>query len=208
MKKSIVFILLGFLFLCCSPKIRYFNENNVEISKAKFEEIRSTNALLDIPGDSTHHRKLTLREKRGKLTNKPKLEALLSKATEREIDPNKPIAIIYYPGKDRCNSTGSATKEKIRKKNERFIENMNILAGIKPIHIYKDKKGLDKYEGSVDWVKDPEGIVEKLFFEYHYPCYSFVVISKNGYYISYFGEFGSTYVLRVTETILNFDKSN
>ena len=56
------------------------------------------------------------------------------------------------------------------------------------------KDGLEKYEGLLDWHKDPDGITEKLFFNYHYPCSSFVVISPNGNYLSYFGEFGKEYV--------------
>ena len=38
-----------------------------------------TNKLLDIPGDSANHKKLILREKRGKITNRPELESLLEK---------------------------------------------------------------------------------------------------------------------------------
>src|SRR5690554_7472784 len=37
------------------------------------------------------------------------------------------------------------------------------------------------------------------FFEYHYPCHSFVVISKDGNYISYFGEFMKEYVWEATQ---------
>ncbi len=42
-------------------------------------------------------------------------------------------------------------------------------------------------------------MIERLFFKYHYPCSSFVVISKNGDYISYFGEFGMKPVWEATQ---------
>jgi hypothetical protein len=42
-------------------------------------------------------------------------------------------------------------------------------------------------------------IVENLFFEHHYPCSSFAVISKNGDYISYFGEIGKEYIWEATQ---------
>lgn len=69
MKKILLTLTFGILiYSCSSSKIRnkYFDENNVEISKSKFYQIRSTSKLLDIPGDSANHKKLTLREKRWK----------------------------------------------------------------------------------------------------------------------------------------------
>ena len=202
MKKILLTLTFGILiYSCSSSKIgnKYFDENNVEISKSKFDRIRSTNKLLDIPGDSTNHKKLTLREKRGKITNRALLESLLEKEINQELDSTKPIVIIYYPGKDRCNSSGSATKESRKNWYGQLEEGINQVAQTKPIYIYKDNDGLKKYDGVLTWHKDPEGTVERLFFEYHYPCSSFVVISKNGEYISYFGEFGKEYVWEATQ---------
>ena len=65
MKKVLITFIIGILICSCSAtktgkdKTRYFDENNVEISKSKFNRIRSTNKLLDIPGDSINHKKLT-----------------------------------------------------------------------------------------------------------------------------------------------------
>ena len=205
MKKILQITIIGILIYSCSATktgkegTRYFDENNVEISKSKFDRIRSTNKLLDIPGDSTNHKKLTLREKRGKITNRALLETLLEKAINQELDSTKPIVIIYYPGKDPCNSSGSATKESRRNWFGQLEDGVNQVAQTKPIYIYKDNDGLEKYDGVLTWHKDPEGTVERLFFEYHYPCSSFVVISKNGDYISYFGEFGKEYVWEATQ---------
>jgi hypothetical protein len=58
---------------------------------------------------------------------------------------------------------------------------------------------LNKNDGILEWKKDSEGIVERLFFEHHYPCSSFVSISKNSDYISYFGEFGKEYIWEATQ---------
>ncbi|WP_336071066.1 hypothetical protein [Mesoflavibacter sp. CH_XMU1404-2] len=205
MKKILQIAIIGILIHSCSATktgkdgTRYFDENNVEISKSKFHKIRSTNKLLDIPGDSTNHKKLTLREKRGKITNRALLETLLEKEINQELDSTKPIVIIYYPGKDPCNSSGSATKESRRNWFGQLEDGINQVAQTKPIYIYKDNDGLKKYDGILTWHKDPEGTVERLFFEHHYPCSSFVVISKNGDYISYFGEFGKEYVWEATQ---------
>jgi hypothetical protein len=205
MKRVLLISIIGILIHSCSATktgkgtTRYFDENNVEISKSKFNRIRSTNKLLDIPGDSINHKKLTLREKRGKITNRALLESLLEKETNHRLDSNKPIVIIYYPGKDRCNSSGSATKESRKIWFGQLENGINQVAQTKPIYIYKDNDGLEKYDGILTWHKDPDGTIERLFFEYHYPCSSFVVISKDGNYISYFGEFGKQYVWEATQ---------
>lgn len=205
MKKILQITIIGIFIYSCSvtktgkETTRYFDENNVEISKSKFNRIRSTNKLLDIPGDSINHKKLTLREKRGKINDRKSLELLLEKATDRELDSDKPIVIIYYPGKDRCNSSGTTNTEWIKNWYGQLEDGLNQVAEVKPLYIFKDNDGLEKYNGILNWKKDPEKTIERLFFEYHYPCSSFVVISKNGDYISYFGEFGKEYVWEATQ---------
>lgn len=154
---------------------------------------------MDIPGDSVNHKKLTLREKRGKINDRKSLELLLEKATDRELDSDKPIVIIYYPGKDRCNSSGTTNTEWIKSWYGQLEDGLNQVAEVKPLYIFKDNDGLEKYNGILNWKKDPEKTIERLFFEYHYPCSSFVVISKNGDYISYFGEFGKEYIWEATQ---------
>lgn len=205
MKKILLTFIIGILILSCSAtktekdKTKYFDENNIEISKSKFNRIRSTNKLLDIPGDSINHKKLTLREKRGKINDRKSLELLLEKSTNTELDSNKPIVIIYYPGKDPCNSSGTTKTEWIKSWYKQLEDGLNQIAEVKPLYIFKDNDGLEKYNGILNWKKDPEKTIERLFFEHHYPCSSFVVISKNGDYISYFGEFGIEYVWEATQ---------
>lgn len=205
MRKILLTLIFGILIYSCSSskidndRTKYFDENNLEISKSKFNRIRSTNKLLDIPGDSVNHKKLTLREKRGKINDKKSLELLLEKVMNLELDSNKPIVIIYHPGKDPCNSSGTTDKEWIKSWYGQLEEGLNQVAEVKPLYIYKDNDGLQKYNGILNWNKDPEGTIERIFFKYHYPCKSFVVISKDGEYISYFGEFGKEYVWEATQ---------
>jgi len=77
------------------------------------------------------------------------------------------------------------------------------IAEVKPIYVYKNDDGLKKYKGVVNWHKDPNGIVEKLFFKRHYPCGSFVVISKKGDFISHFGEYAKESIWEVTQRLIN-----
>lgn len=212
MKKILLIFIIGILIHSCSAtkarknKTRYFDEINVEISKSKFNRILSTNELLEIPGDSINHKKLTLREKRGKINDRKSLELLLEKATNLELDSTKPIVIIYYPGKDKNNTgafknykSNSYNKERIREWYGQLESGLNQIAEVKPLYIYKTSDGLEKYDGILNWNKDPERTIERLFFEHHYPGSSFVVISKKGDYISYFGEFGKEYVWEATQ---------
>ena len=118
---------------------------------------------------------------------------LQNKSSEK-LDDTKPVVIIYHPGKDACNSSGSATKETLKNWHKTLEDGVQQLKANAPIYLYKEKEALEKYDGILNWHKDPDGLTEKLFFKYHYPCSSFVVISSDGEYISYFGEFSKEYV--------------
>ncbi|WP_223032891.1 hypothetical protein [Hanstruepera marina] len=205
--KLLLFFICIVLYTGCSSSkikqgdIRYFNHKNVELSEEKFYKIRSTNKYLDIPGDSINHIKLTVREKKGKIPKRSDLEDILEKLINREIDSTSPIVIIYHPGKDRCNSGGTANKAKIKNWHDQLALGLKRIANIEPIYIYKSYDGLQRYNGILNYYKDPNRIIESLFFEYHYPCSSYVVISKSGEYISYFGEFSKESVWRTTQRL-------
>ena len=208
MKKVLFTLVFGILIYSCTStkvendKIKYFDENNIEISKTNFNQKLSNYRQLTwayIPENSLVHKKLILREKRGKITNRAIFESLLEKEINQELDSNKPIIIIYYPGKHPSNSSGSATKKSRKIWFGELEDGINQVAQTKPIYIYKDNEGLEKYNGVSTWHKDPEGTVERLFFEYHYPHNSFVVISKDGNYISFVGELVKEYVWEATQ---------
>lgn len=185
-----------------APNIRYFDENDKEISESMFNRVRSTGIMLDIPGDSIHHRKLTFREMEGTINDRKGLQLLLENATNIKLDSGKPIVVIYYPGADSCNSTGTTDSRYIKKWYQKLEDRLYEKAQVKPLYIYKDYDGLQKFHGILQWNKDPEGVIERLFFKHHYPCYSFVVISKDGDFISYFGEFGKGSVWKATERLM------
>ena len=197
MRKILTLIISGILINSCSSSqgdFTYLDINNNEISKSKFRQKRSTNQYLDIQIDSLNQKKLIERTKTGKLENFEAYRSLVSNKTSEKIDNTKPLVIIYHPGKDACNSSGSATKETLKNWHKTLEDGVQQLKANAPIYLYKEKEGLEKYDGVLNWHKDPDGLTEKLFFKYHYPCSSFVVISSDGEYISYFGEFSKEYV--------------
>ncbi len=198
--KLFIFLLI---FSNCSSvnRIKYFDIDNKPLSRSEYVKKKKAGKYLEISGDSTNHKTLTVREKRGQVYNLEILYDLLEKELQRKLNRSKPLVIIYYPGKDKCNSTGTTNKEWISNYYSQLEEGLNQIAEIKPIYLYKDKNGLEKYSGILEWHKDPENAVEELFFEYHYPCDSFVVISKEGKYICYFGEFSKEYVWEAAEIL-------
>ena len=138
----------------------------------------------------------------GIIKNRNILDSLLRAASNKKIDSSKPIVAIYYPGKDPCNSGGSATRKSRQERYNVMEKGINKISESNIIYIYKDSSGLyGRNDGFKDWYKDPEKTFEQLFFEQHYPCSSFVVISKNGRYISHFGEFSIELVWKVTKAL-------
>ena len=197
MRKILTLIISGILINSCSSSqgdFTYLDFNNNEISRSKFRQKRSTNQYLDIQIDSLNQKKLIERTKTGKLENFEAYRSLVSNKTSEKIDNTKPLVIIYHPGKDACNSSGSATKETLKNWYGTLEDGVQQLKANAPIYLYKEKEALEKYDGILNWHKDPDGLTEKLFFKYHYPCSSFVVISSDGEYVSYFGEFSKEHV--------------
>lgn len=210
MTKILPTLFLSILICACSTgkidtkTIRYFDENNLEISEAAFEKLRCTAEFIDIVGDSSHHKKLTFREKRGRVNDIKLLQSLIERNLNIALDDNKPLVIIYYPGKDRCNSGSSTDRQWLKNWHNGLAEGLQQQAQVQPIYIYKtNDEGLKKYKDIVTWNKDPQATIERLFFEHHYHCGSFVVVAKDGEYLSYFGEYAPESVWKATQ-LMNY----
>ena len=202
---KIIFLSL-ILNACWSSKFKtkdytYFDENNVEIDKKIYRKKKQTGGLLGFQLDSTKF-KLTAREKRGTLSNMSKFVETLKTGLNITLDNNKPIAIIFYPGEDHCNSVASMRIDYMKAWYNQLEEGLQQVAQTKPLYIYKDSKGLENYDGLLEWKQDPNQFIKNLFFNHHYPCNSFVVISSKGGYISYFGEFPKEFLWEAAQ-ILN-----
>ena len=206
MRKTFLTLIIGILtYSCSSTKVKsnrtkYFNENNIEVSQSEFNKSRSNRSLIAVQNDSLRTKTLTNREIRGKITNKELFDNQLNKILDTNIDNTKPIVIIYYIDKDPYNSGGGFVDRQWMKKWKKDLENgLNQIGEIKPIYLYKNYNGLKKHKGIIPWQKDVGNQVSELFFKHKYPWLSFVVISKNGEYISRFGEFTLDYVWEATQ---------
>lgn len=188
------FFFSAILYSQKTKEIKYFDKEYKQISKNKY--FRQTEGVnwLGVIGDSVNHRLVVERWKSGNIKNKRELDSLMELAIENKIDSSKILTIIYHPGIDPCNSSGSATAISVKKWHDELTEKLLKITKSEPIYIFKNNSGLLRNRFLLPWFRDPNRIVEKLFFKYHYPCSSFVVISPNGDYISYFGEFPKHYV--------------
>ncbi|WP_246085274.1 hypothetical protein [Paucihalobacter ruber] len=163
-----------------NDNFKYFDEHYNPISKTEFDNKQWKNKLLNIQGDSINHKILSAREHQGTLQNRRYLDSLLTISTNRKIDSTKPLVIVYYPGKDPCNSSGSATRRSKKSWYNQMEKGIHKISESNIIYVYKTEEGLyGKNDGFKEWIKDPEHTIEKLFFKRHYPCSSFVVISEN-----------------------------
>ncbi|RZL39030.1 MAG: hypothetical protein EOP00_28080 [Pedobacter sp.] len=178
-------------------KVKYFDINYKEITEKEFKKARQTNTVLDIVIDSTQNRKLIERQEVGSVDRR-KIQMALEKATNKEIDSNEFIVIIYHPGPDPCNSSGSGDME---------IAYSLITTGVSKVvkaniaYIYKNLNGEEAVSRTARWNDDPDNLIERTFFKYPYPCGSFAVIDKSGNYISYFGEYPTYYVANAIELL-------
>lgn len=185
-----------------NSEMRYFDENYQPISQEVFDQKKWDHGLLDLEGDSINHMILVHRVNRGTIEDRLALDSVLFLATKQEIDPHKPLVIIYYPGKDRCNSSGMATRKSTRRWYEILEKRTNNKAASNFVYLYKDSTGLyGRNDGYKSWHKDHRRIIENMFFKRHYPCYSFVVISEKGEYLSYFGGFPKDLIWEAVEAL-------
>ncbi|MCO6357590.1 hypothetical protein [Roseivirga pacifica] len=192
MKIQLQVLAICFILYACNtskqaPQTKYFDANYQQITQPEFNRSLSSNHFLEEPGDSVNHRKLITREKRGTVNNKAEIEHLLREVTKNQVASEKPIIVVYYPGKDDCNKNISLNKTSVRSMEKELFEE----AELKPIYLYKEDKGLKRYAGFLQWHQDPKQFFERTFFQHAYPCSSFVVIAANGSYISYLGEFNT-----------------
>ncbi len=148
------------------------------------------NPINIMTSDSLRIQKLTETNQKGKLEHKDVLIAHLEQLTGKDIDGKKPIIIIYHPGKDPCNSSGSATTTIMKAWTDELEKGTRRIAKTVPIYISKVPEELMERDKVRNWYEDKDQVIEKQFFNYHYPCYSYVIISTNGRYYSQFGEFG------------------
>lgn len=195
--KNIVFLfLLVLLCSCSSSQTVYKDHTNQEISDIDFRSMLRTAKYLEIPSEDPNTRKLISRALEGSVKTRRPIDSLIELSTRRDIDPKKPLVVIYWPGSDRCNATAlEERKPLIFQEMKRGIIG---ITGEAPLFLYSQPSGLSEFSENIDWQKDPGGLFEKIFFKHHYPCWSFVVISPSGEFAGILGEFKQATLFGIT----------
>jgi hypothetical protein len=165
----------------------YYNEFGKRIVYTEYEEKILNGPYFGVPGEKDGDMKLVHRMPAGLVDAKPIYQKL---GLDAEFAAGKPLIVIYYPGKDECNSTGSGNSPDFLERNvktvARYAEKHDAYP---PLYVYKNPHGLEKYQGIQVWSADPDGLFERTFFQFPYPCGSFVVISPKGNYRAILGEY-------------------
>ena len=188
--KPILILVLGLLLLGFQGKLlaqSYFDERGKRILYPEYEEKILNGPYFGVPGKQSGDMRLVHRMPAG-LTDARLFYEKLGKMDA--FQAGQPLVVIFYPGKDECNSARSTSDPKTLKS-----DNLAVLKYVKkhgataPVYLYQQPHGLEKYEGIQEWIPDPEGVFSQNFFSFPYPCRSFVVISPRGNYRAILGEF-------------------
>lgn len=179
----------------------YFDINDNQIDKSVFEKALKSRLVLQIPGDSLHHRKLINRDYYGQILQNDQFFQLLETELNLKLDRRKPIVIVYYSGKNKCNSSGTSSKYFFSKWHKQMKAG---LLGKTNEVLYLHRKGEipPKKYSLLGFKEDPQGIAQQLFFPYNYPCGSFAIISKTGKYFAFYGEYGKPFIWKKVDQIL------
>ena len=180
-----------------NEKTIFLDGNDKQVTEEAFNKIQME--FIAINDSLNIHKAVTNRKESGKLSNYNKIKEYLSKIVK--LDSTKYLVIIFHPGKDEFNSGGSQDLSFIKKKNDDLKQMIAKKGDAELIYIYKSPNGLEKQKTIIDWHQDPDKIIEHTFFKFHYPGSSYTVISPDGSYSSYFGEFSKDFVINTLTEI-------
>jgi hypothetical protein len=181
--------LIGIIFFLSIPlkAQSYFNELGKRITYADYEQKILSGPYFGVPGEKPGDQKLVHRMPTG-LTNARMFYEKLGMLSD--FQAGRPLVVIFYPGKDECNSAASTSDPKLLRTNhEAVLKYAKKFGTAPPVYLYQQAHGLEKYVGIHTWIPDPEGVFATHFFQFPYPCKSFVVISPKGNYRAILGEF-------------------
>lgn len=187
----------------------YYDTDNKIIDREAFNNVLLDERFYIVENDSLKAFKLMYRnnrDERGSLGDTKNLFKELNEKLNLKLDSSKPLIIYYYPGKDPCNSSGTSTRKSQIQWNKELEKKVKKVADVNVLRIYKNKEGI-KTINDYDWKKDPNGLIENLFFNYHYGCGSFVIINKKKY-SAFFGEYSQRQVIESLKEILKKQKKS
>lgn len=192
MKRFLILLLVSHFTIIFSQK-KYFDEDDKIISEKEFNDRQIPFGKLKVCNDSLQKCKIIPTRSEEGTIESDHILIDLKKILNIKIDVKQPTLITFYPGRDRCNAHTAATPQSQFMWHKEKEEILNKIKKSNFIYIYKNKTNLKSIK-KLQWYKDPKNIIENTFFQYSYPCSSYVIIYNNKYR-SYFGEFSQDQVV-------------
>ncbi|WP_312171222.1 hypothetical protein [Chryseobacterium sp.] len=198
--KKIIILLLTSHFTILFSQITYLDEDDKIITEKEYNSRQESINKLKVCNDSLQKCKIiSTRSEEGTIES-DRIISDLEKFLKIQLDVNKPTIISFHPGADKCNLSGSATARSRFLWHKELEKLADKIKSSNYLYIYKNKTNLKQFKKS-QWFKDPKNIIENTFFQYHYPCSSYVIIYDNKYR-SYFGEYSQQQVIQDLKTII------
>ena len=194
MKKYYILFLTLFLCLKVSSQKKefYVDDNFNEISKREFlKKNDKMSYSWSVDQDSTIYNIRVKRIAAGKL-NEDQLNSV-KKILNIQQNFNKNITINYYQGLDGCNKNSDQNDYVISDLKEYIKKFKKINSSL--FLVYSDEEGLRNRLQKFDWIYDKDRVIEDLFFNFHYPCDSAIVIFPDGDFVLFRGEHKWEWVL-------------
>ncbi|MEH6537492.1 MAG: hypothetical protein V7719_13930 [Psychroserpens sp.] len=218
MKGLLFTISLLLSFSCLSQTIEkpvyYLDVNGYSIPKDVFIKKSSRNAHINesyfsitFENDTCYLRQLVKRKNYGRLNKSQRAKLFSNLNTNTKTPEEKFSIILYHPGRDTCNNghfRSNGIKNNIYGKG--YLRKLKTYFDYKIFWVHKKDESIKFNRVSyINWQQDKNQFIEKLFFEYHYLCNSFLIINNStGNYISIFGESGGNTVVKIAKEIRGF----
>lgn len=188
-------ILILFINISAFSQKQFVDYNYNPMTEKEFKELVNSKAAFEISAEEKNTRRLVRRNQYGIVNNVNAFYDVIDKNLEKKIKRFDYIIVFYNPGEDSCNTSGKKyTKNKayyrrIKKYRETREQQLkDIIPNFKVLYI--NQVDAENIDSKLENYRDPERLFEKLFFKYHYPCSSIVVVAPDGRYASYLGESG------------------
>jgi len=203
---TIYILILIVLHISCSTNkinydgIKYCNELGEMISKAKYGKKIEKRTHFGIENNETKEYKLINRLQQGKTLIKDQLVEAFKTEYDLILDENKLIVLLYYPDNKEVLNYDLFRRNFMKKKYKDLEKKLKKIGSNEVLYIHNSKIKFEQNE-VVNWIPDPNGIVENTFFIYDQFGNSFVVISPNGEFISYYGEYANEEIWEACEQL-------
>nr|WP_321222674.1 hypothetical protein [uncultured Psychroserpens sp.] len=194
-----------------SKPIYYYDVNGAQMSKEDYSIKSSRYKSLDelyipiaLEKDTCYLAILKKRKNIGKLNTSQLENLFLNLNYNPNTSPKKFSIIQYHPGRDDCNNGRyKSNGYEYNIYHRGYLKELKSIFDHNMFWIHKKDESIKFHKVKyINWRLDNNQFIEKLFFEYHYSCNSFVILNNlNGNYISILGESGGNTVMEIAKEI-------